>query len=257
MSTIHSTAIIGCDVTIGDNVTIGPYVVIDDHVRIGNGCVLESHVTIHSFVEMGQDNHIFSHADLGGLPQDIHFDTTTESWVKIGDRNTVREYSTIHRATDPSRNTIVGNDNYFMGYVHIAHDCKLANNIIIANFTPLAGFVEVEDRAFISGGASVHQFCRIGTMSIVAGGAVVNQDVLPYSLVQGNPAKLFGLNIVGMRRNDVSSETRLALKKVLEYITKRESLENTLHIITQEFAHIPEALHIAEFIRLSKRSFVD
>lgn len=256
MGEIHPSAIIGNDVSIGEGVSIGPYTVIDDHVRIGDGCRIESHVTIHSFVEMGKNNHIFPHADLGGLPQDIHFDPAIETWVMIGDNNTIREYSTIHRATDPVRNTIVGNDNYFMGYVHIAHDCKLANNIIIANFTPLAGFVEVEDRAFISGGASVHQFCRIGTMSMTGGGAVVNQDVLPYSLVQGNPARLFGLNIVGLRRNNYDSETRLALKKALEYIVKRDTLDTALAAIEREFAHIPHVVHMAEFIRGSKRSFI-
>lgn len=256
MGDIHPSAILGNDVQIGNDVTIRPYVVIDDHVRIGDGCRIGSHVTIHSFVEMGKNNTISAHADLGGLPQDIHFDPSIETWVKIGDNNTIREYSTIHRATDPARNTVLGNDNYIMGYVHIAHDCRLANNIIIANFTPLAGFVEVEDRAFISGGATVHQFCRVGTMSMTGGGAVVNQDVLPYSLVQGNPAKLFGLNIVGLRRNNCDSETRLALKKALDYIVKRESLDTAMNLIEQEFAHIPQVMHIVEFIRGSKRSFI-
>jgi len=253
---IHPTAIIGKNVSLGENVTIGPYAVIEDTVVIGNGCLIDSHATIHSYVEMSENNHIFSYADIGGPPQDIHF-SGEETWVKIGSNNTFREYSTIHRATSPERKTTVGDNNYFMGSTHIAHDCIVGNYVIIANYTPIAGFVEVEDRAFISGGASVHQFCHIGTMCMIGGGTVINQDVLPYSLVQGNPAKVYGLNIVGLRRNNMDSTTRLALKKVIDYISKRETLAGALEIIKNEFPTIPEAMHIVEFIERSKRGFVD
>jgi len=253
---IHSTAIVGKNIELGNDVTIGPYVVIDDHVFIGDKTRVESHATIHKYVKMGENNHIYAHADIGGDPQDIKYEGG-ETWLDVGDNNIIREYATIHRSSIPGEKTIVGNQNFIMAYAHIGHNCLIGNQTFIVNSTDISGHVEVEDKAFVSGGTVVHQFVKIGSMCMIGGGSRIIQDVLPYTMVVGNPATLYGLNIVGLRRNNVSAPVRQAMKQALNIIKKggnKEKLVETLSVL--DIAQIPEILHMIEFIKKSNRGLL-
>jgi UDP-N-acetylglucosamine acyltransferase len=255
-SRIHPTAVIGKNVEIGDDVEIGPYTVIKDNVSIGARTIIESHVTLHSFLTLGEGNHVFPHADLGALPQDIHF-KDVETRLEIGNGNTIREFVSIHRSKFAGQKTVIGNDNFIMGYAHIAHDCRLGNNVILANYAALSGHVEVEDRAFLSGFTGVHQFVRIGTMSLTGGVAKIAQDILPYTMVDGNPPGLYGLNRIGLKRNGVPPEVRDAMKQTVRIVMKvgnRQKIIEALSVL--EIARLPEIAHFIEFMKNSKRGFV-
>ena len=256
MIDIHPTAIIGKNVEIGNNVKIGPYVIIEDNVIIGDDCTVDSHTTIHSFVKMGKENHIYSHVDLGGLPQDIHF-SGEETWVEIGDNNHIREFATIHRATSTERKTVIGNNNYLMAYSHIAHDSIVGNNVIFVNYSGIAGHVEIEDNVILSGHVMVHQFCKIGKLAMLGGGAKITQDIMPFSLVAGDPANVYGLNVVGLRRNGISKEARFALKSVLSIVLEGGNKETVIKKIERlPSSNLEEVQHVIEFIKKSERGIL-
>lgn len=210
---IHPTALIGEGVSFGAGTQVGPFAVIEDGVVLGAGCRVYSHAVIHRYVRLGAGNRVFPQAVLGGLPQDLGFDPGMETWLEIGDRNVFREGVTVNRATAATGLTRVGSHGFFMSNSHIAHDCRVGDRVIIASNAALGGHVEVGDQAFLGGGAMVHQFCRIGTLTMVSGLAGVRKDVLPYSMLAGEPARHFRLNSIGLRRAGVSGERVRALSR--------------------------------------------
>jgi UDP-N-acetylglucosamine acyltransferase len=253
MSDIHPSAIIHPDADLGEEVTIGPFAVLGEHVRVGSGTQIASHVVIEGWTQIGQHCTIAPGAVIGGAPQDMKY-RGYRSFVVIGDRNIIREHVTIHRSSQEEGATIIGNDNFLMAHTHIAHDCKIGNQVVIVNYTGLSGYVEVEDRAFISGHIAIHQFVKIGFLAMISGGSRVGQDVPPFMLAEGNPMKVRGLNIVGMQRNAISPAVRLQLKRAFK-ILYRSNLNTTqaLHRIKAELEIGEEIRRLITFIEQSSR----
>lgn len=215
---IHSSAIIEKGAKIGKNVEIGPFSYIGPHVEIGDNTVIASHVVIEGHTKIGSGNQISQFASIGAPPQSVayHGESTT---VEIGNNNILREYVTINRGTPGDRGkTSIGDDNFLMAYVHIAHDCELGSNIVFANCASLAGHVSVEDYVIMGGFSLVHQFCRVGAHCITGIGSVCIQDVPPFTLVAGNKAITHGINVKGLRRRDFSADDINELKKAYKII---------------------------------------
>lgn len=256
-NSIHPSALISDKAQLGTGNDIGAFVVIEDDVIIGDNNTFLSSVVLKSGTRLENNNKIHEHAVIGGLPQDLGFDAATPSFVKIGSQNTLREYVTIHRASQENEATSLGNENYLMTQVHIAHDCQLENNVVIAPSTGLGGFVTVEDKAFISGGVMIHQFVHIGSLAMLGGNAKITQDILPYMMADGNPAQISGLNKVGLRRAGFKTDDIKALKKAYQLIfnndTKLEQRLNELSKLSDD-GHV-SAQHLLSFIQASKRGF--
>jgi UDP-N-acetylglucosamine acyltransferase len=253
-NSIHPTAIVSDKAVLGKGNTIGAYTVIEEDVVIGDNNTLLSGSVIKSGTEMGHENSIHEHAVIGGLPQDLSFDSATSSFVKIGNKNTIREFVTIHRASQENEATRLGNENYLMTQVHLGHDCELENNVIIAPSSGLGGFVTVEDKAFISGGVMVHQFVHIGSLAMLGGNAKITQDVLPYMMADGNPAHISGLNKVGLRRAGYKVADISMLKMAYQLLFNNESkLDERLNKLSQ--VDHPTAQHLLSFIQTSRRGF--
>lgn len=198
---IHKTAIIKDGAILADDVEIGPYTIIDSNVIIGKGTIIGSHTLIEGYTTIGENNHIFSHAVLGTIPQDLKYNGE-ETYLKIGNNNTIREHTLINTGTaGGGYNTTIGNGNLIMGHVHIGHDCIIGDKIVIANSTILAGHVEISSNAVIGGMSAVHQFCKVGEYAMIGGGSIVVQDIPPYCVCEGNRASLRGLNLNGLRRH--------------------------------------------------------
>ncbi|MBE9503999.1 MAG: acyl-ACP--UDP-N-acetylglucosamine O-acyltransferase [Proteobacteria bacterium] len=253
---IHKTAIIDPNAEVDDGVEVGPYAIIGSGVKIGAGTVIGPHVLIKQDTFIGSDN-IFEHgASIGGEPQDLSF-KGQKTYVKIGNGNTFREFSTIHRATKKEGATSIGDNNYFMAYAHAGHDCQVGNSTIISNCTGLAGHVHVEDYAIISASVGIHQFVKIGTMAMVGALSRINRDVLPYTLVEGNPAVTRGLNSVGLRRKGYSAESRSALKKAYKILCRSDmSIPKALDKIVSEIEAVDELKHLIAFVKESQRGII-
>ncbi|MEW6305779.1 MAG: acyl-ACP--UDP-N-acetylglucosamine O-acyltransferase [Verrucomicrobiota bacterium] len=250
---IHHTAVIHAGAQMGADCEIGPYCVIGEHVVLGDGCKLHSHVVIDGHTTLGKGNEIFPFASIGLKTQDLKWKgglTRTE----IGDHNTFREYVTINSATGDGEVTKVGSNNHILAYCHIAHNATLGNHIIMSNVGTLAGHVTVEDGAVIGGLAAVHQFCRIGKKSMIGGCSKVVQDVPPFMLADGNPAKTRSLNKVGLERNGASDEVLAALKQAYRILFREGlSIPNALAKIEADVAGLPEVRHLVQFVRNSER----
>lgn len=220
MSLIHPTAIIENGANIGENVSIGAFTIIGSKVSIGEGTTIGSHCVIEGKTTIGKNNQIFSHAALGTIPQDLKFNGEDVELI-IGDNNKIREFTLFNPGTQGGGGkTIIGNHNLFMGYTHVAHDCIIGDHCIFANVATLAGHVEIDDYVVIGGLTPVHQFCKIGTQAMIAGGSVVTQDIPPFTLAEGNRANVRGLNLTGLRRrldnrNDID-EIKKAYKQLFE-----------------------------------------
>jgi UDP-N-acetylglucosamine acyltransferase len=209
--TIHPLAIVHPSAKLGHNVTIGPFAIIEAGVAIGHNCTLEARAIVKSGTTLGDNNHVFEGAVLGGLPQHVRMPERPGGLI-IGSGNTLRENVTIHRAMEEGHLTIVGNNNLLMVNGHIGHDCHVGHHAILANNSMMGGHVLVEDRAFISGGVAVHQFCRVGSMAMVGGQARVVKDVPPFVTVDGASNFVVGLNTVGLRRNGATTAEITELK---------------------------------------------
>jgi len=251
---IHPTAIISPDVQLEENVEIGPYVVIGSDVKIGKNTVIGPHTVIEDFTHIGKNCHIFQFCSIGALPQDLKF-SGEKTRVIIGDFNTIREFVTIHRSTTADIGvTIIGNHNLLMAYCHVAHNCKLGDRIVMANAATLAGHVHVEDYAIIGGLTGIHQFSSIGAHCIIGGASAVVKDVPPYTMASGNHAKLFGLNLVGLKRRNFSEKTIKAIKDSYRIIFRSDLLlETALKKAQDEVEDCPEVRHFIKFIQESKR----
>lgn len=214
---IHPTAIINPAAEIAQDAEIGPYTIIEDNVKICPRVKILANAHILRFTEIGEDTEIHMGAVIGHLPQDLAF-KKKRTWLKIGKRNVIREYVTIHRGTQEESSTILGDDNFLMGFVHIGHNCRLGNNIVIANGSLLGGHVVVGDKSFLSAYTVVHQFVRIGEISMISAATRVSKDIPPYMLAKGEDCKVYGLNVVGLRRVNFSQETRNKIKKAHKII---------------------------------------
>ncbi|MFH1860558.1 MAG: acyl-ACP--UDP-N-acetylglucosamine O-acyltransferase [bacterium] len=253
MKNIHPTAIIHPGSQIGEGVTIGPFAVIGEQVRIGQGSQIGAHAILTNWTTIGTNCQIHAGAIIGDDPQ-IKGYKHEESYVIIGDNNVIREYVTIHRGWNKGDATKIGNNNFFMANTHIAHDCQIGDNVIMANAATLGGHVRVEDNAFISGLVGIHQFVRIGTMSMIGGCSKVVQDVLPYALIDGHPACVSGLNMVGMRRLGITSQVRGLLKKAYRLLYHSGVNTNqALSMIRDELEMTPEIEHLIRFVESAKR----
>ena len=255
---IHPTAVIDPGAELGKDVTVGPFAVIGPKVTIGEGSSIGSHAVVESHVRMGKGNRIHSFASVGAIPQDLKF-KGEESWVEMGDRNIIREYATVNRGTSGGGGvTRIGSGTLVMAYCHVAHDCDVGSRVIMANAVTLAGHITVEDGAIIGGMTGVHQFVRIGAHCIIGGMSGVSQDVPPYvTAVVTRPQKgyaLYGLNLIGLRRNHFSPETIAALKSAFKIIFRAEvPLKQALAQAEAELPPLPEVAHLIAFVRESKR----
>ena len=253
METIHPTAIIHPQARLGGNCRIGPYCVIGEHVQLGDGCRLHSHVVIDGHTRLGQENEIFPFASIGLKTQDLKWNggiTRTE----IGDRNTFREYVTVHSATGDGEVTTVGSDNHILAYCHLAHNVTVGHRTIMSNVATLAGHVTVEDYAVIGGLVAIHQFCRVGKMAMIGGCSKVVQDVPPFMIADGNAARTVTVNKVGLERNGVSEAAQTALRQAYKILFRAGlTIPNALEQIEKELPPLPELAYLVKFVRTSER----
>ena len=251
---IHPTAIIHPTAQLDAGVSVGPYSIVGEQVKIGAGTQVGAHVVIERWTEIGRDNQIFQFASVGAAPQDLKY-KGEETWLVLGDRNRIREFATLHRGTpDGGGRTVVGSDNLFMAYSHVAHDCLVHNRVVMANAATLAGHVEVEDNAILGGLMAVHQFCRIGSHTMISGGAMIAQDIPPYTIAQGDRAKTIGINLVGLKRRGFPEATIRGIKNAYRLMFRSGlRLEEALERIDREYGEIPEVRHFAAFIKESQR----
>ena len=250
---IHATAVIHPKAQIAAGCRIGPYCVIGEHVTLGENCHLHSHVVIDGHTTLGRENRIYPFTSIGLQTQDLKWKGGVTRTV-IGDRNTFRENVTIHSATDDGNATVIGSDNNLLAYGHVAHDCQVGNHIVMSNLGTLAGHVTVDDYAIVGGLVGIHQFCRVGRMSIIGGCSKVVQDVPPFMLVDGNPGQTRTINKVGLERNGVSEEAQNALKQAFKILFReRLTISNALVKIEAEVPPLPEVQHLLQFARTSER----
>lgn len=251
---IHPTAVVHPRAKIAEGVEVGPYSVIGEHVTIGRDTKIASHVLIEGWTTIGERNQILSFSSIGTPPQDIGY-KNEETYLIIGNDNVIRECATIHRATTKEdRATVIGNSNFLMAYSHVAHDCKLGNHIIMANSVALGGHITIGDCAILGGIVAVHQFARIGSYAIIGGQSAVTLDIPPYVSAAGNRARLYGLNLVGLKRRGFGDGTINTLKKAYKIIfrsglTQEEALRKSI----EEFPESREVAHLVEFMKSSKR----
>jgi UDP-N-acetylglucosamine acyltransferase len=217
MVNAHPTAVISKRASLGTDVTVGPFCVIEDGAVIGNRCNLASRAVIKTDTFLGDDNEIGEGAVLGGRPQHLRA-TGPVGQLRIGSRNIIRENVTIHRGLSPDLATTVGNENLIMVNSHVAHDCQLGDNVIMANNVMLAGHVHVDSRAYLSGAVGIHQFCRVGRLAMVGGQAHITQDVPPFVTVDGRSSLIVGLNFIGLRRSGLTSDDIQQLKEAYRVI---------------------------------------
>lgn len=251
-ASVAETARIHRDAVIGPGVRIGEFCVIESDVTIGAGCMLEPYVYVKRWTTLGERNEISAGTVLGTDPLDKGF-TGERSYLRIGNGNKIREHYTISRGTAPESVTEIGDSNYIMTSGHIAHNCRLGSNIVVASGALLAGYVEVEDQAFISGGVVVHQFSKIGRLAMIGGNTRVNSDVPPFFLYSGFNVEAKGLNVVGLKRAGYKASDVAVLKKAYQLLYRSGlKLEEALARIESE---IPtrETLHLVEFVRGSER----
>ena len=252
MSKISPLAQISKNAKIADDVEIGPFAIVEDGAEVSSGVKIWPHAYICGGTAIGEGTEVHMGAVLGHLPQDLSFDTKKNTGLKIGKKCIIREYATLHRATKEGSPTTVGDNCYLMAVSHVGHDCQVGNNVIVANNALLAGHVLVEDGAFISGNVVVHQFCRVGKLSIIGGFSGVNKDVPPYMLVRG-PSVVRSVNLIGLRRakfpRELISNIRQAFK--LLYLSDL----NTAHALEamKKLTPSKELSHLIEFIQSSKR----
>lgn len=257
---IHSTAVIDPKAELDSSVEIGPYAVIEAGVKIGAGTKVDAHAVVAGPTTIGERNYIGSFATVGGAPQDLSYKGEPTELI-IGNDNQIREYASIHRGTPsgPGK-TIIGNSNLLMAYIHIAHDCKLGNNIILANVATLAGHVEVGDHASIGGLVAVHQFCRIGSYSYVGGLSGLSLDVPPYVILVGtrNRTRISGVNKIGLKRNGFSRDTINEIDAAFRIIFRSPNLlmKDAIEVAMQQFPNSPEVQMLVQFFKDSKRGVV-
>ncbi|MBE9130148.1 MULTISPECIES: acyl-ACP--UDP-N-acetylglucosamine O-acyltransferase [unclassified Coleofasciculus] len=249
---IHPTAVIHPGAQLHPTVRIGAYAVVGDNVKVGSETTIGAHAVIEGPTEIGARNQIFPGAAIGLEPQDLKYDGAP-SWVRIGDDNRIREYVTINRATGVGDATVIGNGNLLMAYVHVAHNCTIGDSVVIANGLAMAGHVHIESKAVIGGAVGIHQFVHIGRLAMVGGCSRIDRDVPPYMLVEGNPARVRSLNLIGLKRAGIAVDQMGQLKKAFRTLYRSghstsQALENLDLLPDNE--HIQ---YLRRFLQLSQR----
>lgn len=257
LSFIHETAIVSPNARIGADCHIGAFSTIGDEVSLGDGVRLDSHIVIDGKTSIGDETHIFPFVSIGLAPQDLKY-TGEPTATEIGKRNHIREFVTIHRGTAGGGGlTKIGDDNLFMAQAHVAHDCQIGSEVIMANAATLAGHVEIADKANIGAYSGIHQFCRIGYEAFVGGYSVVVKDAMPFATIQGNHAKCFGLNRVGMKRRGYPKETIEKLHHAFHLLLSAKlNTTQAIEKIKEDIANCEEVDLLVEFIEQSKRGVV-
>jgi len=253
---VHPQAIVDPSAQLDAGVVIGPWSLVGPGVRIGPGTIVGPGVLIEGNTTIGAGCVVHKGAVLGTAPQDLKY-AGEETELVIGERTVVREYATLNRGTAASGRTSVGDDCLLMAYSHVAHDCRIGNHVILSNAVNMAGHVQIEDWAIIGGLTPIHQFVKIGAHAFVGGASRVSQDVVPYCRVAGSPAKLYGLNSVGLERRGFSAEVRGALKKAYRIVFQSDLvIRQGVARAAEEVEGLPEVTHFLDFIRNSERGIV-
>ena len=250
---IHPTAVVDARAELGPGVEIGPYCVVGAGVRLGSGCRLQSHVVLAGPSVVGAENVFYPFACVGQRSQDLKY-TDEPTHLEIGDRNTFRECVTVHRATAPGGVTRIGSGGNFLSYSHIAHDCIVGNEVIFSNNGTVAGHVEVGDRAVVGGLTAIHQFCRIGRLAITGGCSKIVQDVPPFMMADGNPARVRHINQIGLERAGLPKETVRALREAFRILYRLHlNTAQALEKLRVELGTVPEVGQLVEFVAASQR----
>ena len=252
---IHPSAIVDPKAEVSQGVEIGPYSVVEKGVFIDEGTKIGPHVIVREGTQIGKQCQIFQFSSIGEAPQAFFYKGEKTSLV-VGHQNIIREFVTLHRGTiKGGGKTVVGNDNFIMAYSHVAHDCQIGNQVVMANGATLGGHILVEDHAIIGAFAAVHQFCRVGAHAIISGLTGVSQDIPPYVTAAGSRARLYGLNMVGLRRFNFSEQTIRSLKKAYRIIFRSGlTLEKAMKAVEEDdIFQVSEVKHLLDFIHHSKR----
>jgi UDP-N-acetylglucosamine acyltransferase len=250
---IHKTAIVDPKAKISSSVNVGPYSIIGPNVEIGKDTDINSHVSIAGHTKIGKNNKIYPFASIGNDPQDLKFKGEISS-LEIGDNNKIREYVSINPGTDGGSGvTKIGNNCLFMVSSHVAHDCNIGNNIVVVNNVAIGGHVHIEDNAIIGGNSAVHQFIRIGKFAMIGGMCAVIRDVIPYGLVHGNRSILQGINLIGLRRNNISNQDITLLSNAYKELFKSENLSENLKNLSDDFKKNNLVMEILEFLQKDKK----
>lgn len=250
---VHNTALVSRQAKLGENVAVGPYTVIADGVAIGAGTRIGAHCVIEGNTTIGENCEIFTGAVVGSRPQDLKY-KGEKTYLEIGDNNIIREYCTFNPGTEEGGKTVVGNSNLIMAYSHIAHDCRIGSNCVLANAATLAGHVTIEDMAVIGGLVAIHQFVRVGKLSIIGGCSKVVQDTPPYSTCDGHPALVYGLNLIGLRRHNIPKDSITLLDDAFRILfSSGLSIKHGLEKLLQEVRQASEVAYLAEFIKKTER----
>lgn len=254
---IHPTAIIHSGATLARDVEIGPYAVIGEHVEIGSSTSVGSHTVVTGHTRIGSHNRIYQHAAIGGDPQDKKYNGEPTR-LEIGDHNVIREFCTLNTGTMQDVGvTRVGDHNWIMAYVHMAHDSQVGSHTILANMVTLAGHVTIQDHAILGGGTMVHQFCRVGVHAFTAGGTIVLRDVPPFVMASGNSAEPHGINVEGLKRSGFSAEAVDQIRRAYKTLYKSGlSLDEAKQALHVQAAQWPELAIFVEFLDSSKRSII-
>ena len=253
LNDIHPTALIDPGARLAEDVAVGPFAIVGPGVTLGAGCRLGPRVTITRDTRLGRNVRVGDGTVLGGDPQDLKY-RGEATWLEIGDDVVIREYSTINRGTARSGLTRIGARSYVMSYVHVAHDCRIGEGVILSNGVQLAGHVTIEDRANLSGLVAVHQFVTIGSLAFVGGCSRVSQDIPPFVMAVGNPVELFGLNSVGLERAGFSEDTIAALKRLYRLLFNSSlNFSQAIERAELEIPSLPEVRRFIEFVARSER----
>jgi UDP-N-acetylglucosamine acyltransferase len=255
-SEIHATAIVDARAEVGEGTVIGPYSVVGPDVSLGEGCWLQHHVTLVGPARIGPRNKFYAYCSIGQQTQDLKYQGEP-TYLEIGEANTFREFVTVNRSTASTGKTRIGDGGNFLAYSHIGHDCAVGDQVVFSNNGTLAGHVQVGDYAIMGGLTAVHQFCRIGRFAITGGCSKIVQDVPPFMIADGNPAKVRGINLVGLERNNFSAESVRLIKEAFRLIYRSKyNTRQALEAITKELPATEEIAQITEFIRNSERGII-
>ena len=250
---IHPTACVHPSAELGAHVNIGEFAVIEAGSRIGTSCRIGAHAIVDGYTTLGEKCRVFPGAAVGLEPQDLKF-AGERTYLRIGDRTVIREFATLNVATSPEEATVVGTDCLLMAYSHVAHNCTVGNHVIMANSANLAGHVVVEDYVTVGGVTAVHQFARMGCHSFIGGGSRIPQDVAPYTLVAGNPVRLAGLNLIGLKRRGFDAETLEALELAFRFVFRSKLLVGDARARARDqVPHLPEVVRFLDFVEPSRR----
>lgn len=253
---IHPTAVVDSRARLGEGVSIGPYSIVDGDVTVGDGTAIGAHCVVTGRTTLGKRNRVFTGAVVGSEPQDVKYHGE-ETFLEIGDENVIREYATINPGTGEGSKTVIGNDNWLMIQSHVGHNCVIHNHTKLANGVMLGGHAVIEDYATVGGGTPVHQYVRIGKYAMIGGGFRVVQDVVPYMIAGDEPLKIYGLNQIGLERNQIPKETIEVLKKAHRTIFRENlTLKEAIQALSTDFPPLAEIKSLVEFLNGCTRGIV-